>query len=77
MIISLKLLVKKSDVGIFPEYVSHPDAVNMNLGFRQIWETFNERNAPESERNERIQHVQHVYWINTINAKKQGKDKPQ
>ena len=32
MIISLKLLVKKSDVGIFPEYVSHPDAVNMNLG---------------------------------------------
>ena len=23
---------KKSDVGIFPKYVSHPDAVNMNLG---------------------------------------------
>ena len=30
-IIKTIALVKKSDVGIFPKYVSHPDAVNMNL----------------------------------------------
>ena len=47
-------LAKKSDVGIFPKYFSYPDAVNMNLGSRQIWETFNERNPAESERTERI-----------------------
>ena len=71
-------LAKKSDVGIFPKYFSYPDAVNMNLGSRQIWETFNERNPAESERTERIQHsTQHLYWINTIDTEKQGKDKSQ
>ena len=49
-IIKTIALVKKSDVGIFLKYVSPPDAVNMNLGSRQIWETFNERNPAESER---------------------------
>ena len=49
-IIKTIALVKKSDVGIFLKYVSPPGAVNMNLGSRQIWETFNERNPAESER---------------------------
>ena len=77
-IIKTIALVKKSDVGIFLKYVSPPDAVNMNLGSRQIWETFNERNPAESEKTERIQHsTEHVCWINIIDAKKQGKDKSQ
>ena len=51
-----------------------PDAVNMNLGSRQIWETFNERNSPEGEKTERIQHsTQHGYWSNTIATKSKEK----
>ena len=59
-IIKTIALVKKSDVGIFLKYVSPPDAVNMNLGSRQIWETFNERNPAERKRTQLKMCVQSI-----------------